>query len=67
MMVCLTNDTFWGDYYDNIPSGYGLYIHNNFKSEGFYQKKICLLEVVWNFQKKIIIIKEIFLKIKKGN
>ena len=39
MMVCLINDIFSGDYYDNIPSGYGLYIHNNFKSEGFYQKK----------------------------
>ena len=36
----LTYDTFCGDYYDNIPSGYGLFIHNNFKSEGIYQKNM---------------------------
>ena len=36
----VTNDIFCGDYYDNIPSGYGLYLHNNFKSEGFYQKNL---------------------------
>ena len=36
----ITQDVFCGDYYDNIPSGYGLYTHNNFKSEGFYRKNL---------------------------
>ena len=60
MMVCLTNDTFWGDYYDNIPSGYGLYIHNNFKSEGFYQKKYAYLKWYRIFKRRLLLLKKFF-------
>ena len=34
----ITKDKYYGNYIENLPNGYGIYIHDNYKSEGEFIK-----------------------------
>jgi len=33
-----SNSKFVGEYFDNIPNGYGIFVHENLKMEGYFEK-----------------------------